>query len=129
MDDDLVYKKPRKPLMGDLDAGLLESSDRKDSLLPTLAQAQEKQQNALLEIAQVRYGVKGRPLDTVLMPLKIDLSMGEAQIFKLLLTAPESERADQVLYALAKGNLQAPMANQILASLAILDRFKKIKID
>ena len=112
-----------------MDAGLLESSDRKDSLLPTLAQAQEKQQNALLEIAQVRYGVKGRPLDTVLMPLKIDLSMGEAQIFKLLLTAPESERADQVLYALAKGNLQAPMANQILASLAILDRFKKIKID
>jgi hypothetical protein len=42
---------------------------------------------------------------------------------------PESERADQVLYALAKGELDADMANQILASLALLGKFKNIKIE
>jgi len=46
-----------------------------------------------------------------------------------LLLAPEHERADQVLYALAKGNLNAAMANRILASLALLGKFKKMKID
>jgi hypothetical protein len=34
-----------------------------------------------------------------------------------------------VLYALAKGELDADMANQILASLALLGKFKNIKID
>jgi len=120
VDDDLVYKKPRKgPVL----------SPSADSPLPTLASLQEKQRSELIEMAQVRYGIKGSKVQINLTPLQIHSSMTEAQIFKALLAAPESERADQVLYALAKGELDANMANQILASLALLGKFKKIKIE
>lgn len=120
MDDDLVYKKSRKgPAL----------ASNIDSLLPTLAQLQAKQRSELIEMAQVRYGIKGTKVQISLTPLQINSAMTEAQIFKVLLVAPESERADQVLYALAKGDLDTDMANQILASLALLDKFKKIKIE
>jgi hypothetical protein len=120
VDDDLVYKKPRK-------GPALEPSA--DSPLPTLASLQEKQRSELIEMAQVRYGIKGAKVQINLAPLQINSAMTEAQIFKALLDAPESERADQILYALAKGDLGADMANQILASLALLGKFKKIKIE
>ena len=129
--DDLVYKKPRKPYPSS--GGLRERTKELGSLanadLPTLVQLQEKQRNELLEIAQVRYGIKGSKVDIKLTPLKIDASMNEAQVFKVLLSAPEHERADQVLYELAKGNLDGDMANRILSSLALLGQFKKIKVD
>jgi hypothetical protein len=133
MDDDLVYKRPRKgypvePVAASPDAaGSMESVT--NSALPTLAQLQEKQRSELIEMAQVRYGIKGSQIQVNLTPMQLDLSMSQGQIFKALLGAPESERADQVLYALAKGELDADMANQILASLALLGKFKKIKID
>ena len=63
------------------------------------------------------------------MPLNIHTSMIESQVMKMLLTAPEQERADQVLYGLAMGLLEADMANRILAGLAILEKFKKICIE
>jgi hypothetical protein len=129
MNDDLVYKKPRITKHGSVGGDSLESIADEHPELPSLAQAQEKQENALIEIAQVRFGIKGGAVDVTLTPLQIDLSMDEAQIFKMLLIAPEHERADQVLYALAIGNLNAAMANRILASLALLGKFKKMKID
>ncbi len=132
MEDDLVYKRPRKgypvePATAPLDAA--GSVGGIDSTLPTLAQLQEKQRSELIEMAQVRYGIKGSQIQVNLTPLQLDLSMSQGQIFKALLGTPESERADQVLYALAKGELDADMANQILASLALLGKFKKIKIE
>jgi hypothetical protein len=133
MDDDLVYKRPRKgypaePVAPSPNAaGSIEGVT--NSALPTLAQLQEKQRSELIEMAQVRYGIKGGQIQVNLTPLQLDLSMSQGQIFKALLGAPESERADQVLYALAKGELDADMANQILASLALLGKFKKIKIE
>ena len=129
MNDDLVYKKPRISQQGDTEGASLGSHTGGYSEFSTLAQAQEKQENALIEIAQVRFGIKGGAVDVMLTPLQIDLSMDETQIFKMLLLAPEHERADQVLYALAKGNLNASMANRILASLALLGKFKKMKVD
>ena len=133
MEDDLVYKRPRKgypaePVAASPDAaGSVEGVT--NSALPTLAQLQEKQRSELIEMAQVRYGIKGSQIQVNLTPLQLDLSMSQGQIFKALLGAPESERADQVLYALAKGELDADMANQILASLALLGKFKNIKIE
>ena len=133
MDDDLVYKRPRKgypvePVAASPNAaGSVEGVT--NSALPTLAQLQEKQRSELIEMAQVRYGIKGSQIQVNLTPLQLDLSMSQGQIFKALLGAPESERADQVLYALAKGEMDADMANQILASLALLGKFKKIKIE
>jgi hypothetical protein len=100
----------------------------KDPKTPTLFQLQEKQCEELLEIAQVRYGIKGGKVNVLLTPLEINIGMTEAQVFKILLTAPEHERADQVLYELAKGNLDGYLANRILAGLALLIKFKNIKI-
>ena len=125
VDDDLTYKKPRKGPALDLAASLANAN----SQLPTLAQLQEKQRSELIEMAQVRYGIKGGAVQINLVPLQIHLGMTQKEIFKALLDAPEAEHADQVLYALAKGELDADMANQILASLALLDKFKKIKIE
>ena len=123
--DDLVYTKHKKSQSSS--AENLESNSHSD--LPSLAQLQEKQRNELLEIAQVRYGIKGSKVDIKLTPLKIDSSMNEAQVFKVLLIAPEHERADQVLYELAKGNLDGDMANRILSGLALLGQFKKITVE
>jgi hypothetical protein len=133
VEDDLVYKRPRKgypvePVAASPDAAVSVEGVT-NSVLPTLAQLQEKQRSELIEMAQVRYGIKGSQIQVHLTPLQLDLSMSQGQIFKALLGAPESERADQVLYALAKGELDADMANQILASLALLGKFKNIKID
>ena len=131
MEDDLVYKRPRKGIPAETAAALdtAGSSGDSNSTLPTLAQLQEKQRSELIEMAQVRYGIKGSQIQVNLTPLQLDLSMSQGQIFKALLGVPESERADQVLYALAKGELDADMVNQILASLALLGKFKNIKID
>ena len=115
--DDLVYTKHKKPKPSSTPS------------LPTFAQLQEMQQSELLEIAQVRFGMKGGKIDVLLTPLKIDPSMSESDIFKALLNAPEHERADQILYELAKGNLDGPMTNRILAGLAVLGKFKQIKVD
>lgn len=133
MDDDLVYKRPRKgypvePATASPDVAVSVEGVT-NSALPTLAQLQEKQRSELIEMAQVRYGIKGSQIQVNLTPLQLDLSMSQGQIFKALLGAPESERADQVLYALAKGEMDADMANQILASLALLGKFKNIKIE
>jgi hypothetical protein len=94
MEDDLVYKRPRKgypvePAPAPPDAaGSVEGVT--NSALPTLAQLQEKQRSELIEMAQVRYGIKGSQIQVNLTPLQLDLSMSQGQIFKALLGAPES---------------------------------------
>jgi hypothetical protein len=127
--DDLVYKKRGKGSAAASSADTSPNSSGAHSPLPTLAQLQEKQRSELIEMAQVRYGIKGGAVQINLAPLQIHLGMTQKEIFKALLDAPEAEHADQVLYALAKGEIDADMANQILASLALLDKFKKIKIE
>ena len=128
--DDLVYKRHRINPPDELNTSTnqVNTAGSIDSSLPSLAQLQEKQRSELLEMAQVRYGIKGSKIEVLLPSLGILPSMTEAQIFKILLTSPEHERADQVLYALAKGELNAEMANQILAGLALLGKFKNIPI-
>ena len=116
--DDLVYTKYKKP----------QPITANDSM-PSLAELQEKQEIELIEIAQVRFGIKGGGVNINLTPLQFNIKMRESEVFKVLLGAPEYERADQVLYGLAKGNLAGSMANKILASLALLSKLKKIKID
>lgn len=123
--NDLVYTKYKKP-QSDLSDSAKEDPP---ASLPSLADLQEKQRHELLEIAQVRYGIKGSNVDILLTPLNIELNMSETQVFKLLLTSPECERADQVLYGLAMGKLNAEMANRILSSLALLDKFKKMRVE
>ena len=126
--DDLVYTKYRKPQKSQVSPFEASRANSKPSF-PTIDQLLEKQRDELVEIAQIRYGIKGGKIDVKLMPININNEMSESQVMKMLLTAPEQERADQVLYGLAMGLLEADMANRILAGLAILGKFKKICIE
>lgn len=116
--DDLVYTKYKK-----------QQASLVNDPMPSLIQLQEKQERELIEIAQVRFGIKGSSVKINLTPLQFNVGMSEAEVFKVLLAAPEQERADQILYGLAKGDLAGSMANKILASLALLGKFKKIQLD
>jgi len=128
--DDFVYK--RRPVHVNEHPGVKTdfpgAQAQSESPMPSFEQLQQKQRTELLEMAQVRYGIKGSKVEVRLTPLTIHLAMTEAQIFKTLMAAPEHERADQVLFALAKGDMEAAMANQILAGLALLGKFKSLKI-
>ena len=127
--DDLVYKRHRiNPSSGlSSESNQLNVDKPGESSMPSLEKLQEKQRSELLEMSQVRYGFKGSKVEVLFTPLEIVKTMSEAQVFKILLNSPEHERADQVLYALAKGALDASMANQILSGLALLSKFKSIR--
>jgi hypothetical protein len=109
--DDPVYKKPiAKP--------------PPSPVLPSLEEVLEKQCTELIELAQVRYGIKGGAVDVRLTPVLIHDRMSENQIFTELSTAPDHERADCVLYALAKGDISAPLANRLLSALRLIAGMK-----
>ena len=83
-----------------------------------------KQEKELLDLAQVRYGIRGTEVTLSFQPVGISVDMGENAIFRQLMAAPMHERADQVLYALATGQTDATFANRILASLSLIARMK-----
>ena len=129
--DEPVYKKPRRgstpnPIAVSVNSTALEIVVNPN--MPTFVQLQEKQRSELLEMAQVRYGLKGPKVSIQMATLDLNSAMTEAQVFKTLLLAPDAERPDQVLYALAKGDIDAHMANRVLASLELLSKMKSIKV-
>ncbi len=129
--DEPVYKKPQRgstpnPIAVSVNSTALEIVVNPN--MPTFVQLQEKQRSELLEMAQVRYGLKGPKVSIQMSSLDLNSAMTEAQVFKTLLLAPDAERPDQVLYALAKGDIDAHMANRVLASLELLSKMKSIKV-
>lgn len=109
--EDPVYKKPvPKPVS--------------KTPLPSLEEILEKQCAELVELAQVRYGIKGSKVEVQLTPLLIHDRMSEKHIFSELSTIPDHERADCVLYALAKGEISAPLANRVLSTLRVIQGVK-----
>jgi hypothetical protein len=109
--DDPTYKKP------------LARSKIKE-VLPTLEEIQAKQCSELVELAKLRYGIKGGQVEIKLTPVLIHDRMTENQIFTELNTIPSDERADCVLYALAKGDISAPLANRLLSCLRLIHETK-----
>ena len=107
--DEPTYKKP-----------LLKTKE----ILPTLEEIQVKQRAELVELAKLRYGIKGSKVDVQLTPILIHNRMTEGQIFSELKTVPSSERADCVLYALAKGDIDAVLANRLLSCLKLIQGVK-----
>jgi len=129
--DDPVYKKPLRgstpnPNVDSLNPTVLEVIVNPN--MPTFVQLQEKQRSELLEMAKVRYGLKGPKVSIQMASLDLNTAMTEAQVFKALLLAPDAERPDQVLYALAKGDIDADMANRVLVSLELLSKMKSIRV-
>jgi hypothetical protein len=69
-----------------------------NSALPTLAQLQEKQRSELIEMAQVRYGIKGSQIQVNLTPLQLDLSMSQGQIFKVSKSSTHHTNQEEVFF-------------------------------
>jgi len=86
------------------------------------------QEKELLDLAQVRYGIRGTEVTLSFQPVGISVDMDENAIFRQLMTVPMHERADQVLYALATGQTNAAIANRVLASLSLIARMKDKEI-
>ena len=49
--------------------------------------------------------------------------LSESEILRILTAFPEETRADVVMNALAKGNMQAATANQLLSTISLLKRW------
>jgi hypothetical protein len=115
--DEPVYKRP-----------LTKTSNPVRYPLPSLEQVKMNQEKELLDLAQVRYGIRGTEVTLSFQPVGISVDMDENAIFRQLMTVPMHERADQVLYALATGQTNAAIANRVLASLSLIARMKDKEI-
>ncbi len=111
--DDPVYKRPPAKAQNPIRYEL-----------PSLEQVKTNQEKELLDLAQVRYGIRGTEVTLSFQPLGISADMNENAIFRRLMAIPEHERADQVLYALATGKTHAAIANRVLASLSLIARMR-----
>ena len=115
--DEPVYKRP-----------LTKTSNPVRYPLPSLEQVKINQEKELLDLAQIRYGIRGTEVTLSFQPVGISVDMDENAIFRQLMTVPMHERADQVLYALATGQTNAAIANRVLASLSLIARMKDKEI-
>ena len=115
--DEPVYKRP-----------LTKTSNPVRYPLPSLEQVKINQEKELLDLAQIRYGIRGPEVTLSFQPVGISVDMDENAIFRQLMAAPMHERADQVLYALATGQTNAAIANRVLASLSLIARLKAKEI-
>lgn len=115
--DEPVYKRP-----------LTKTPNPVRYPLPSLEQVKINQEKELLDLAQIRYGIRGTEVTLSFQPVGISVDMDENAIFRQLMTAPMHERADQVLYALATGQTDAAIANRVLASLSLIARMKAKEI-
>ena len=115
--DEPVYKRP-----------LTKTPNPVRYPLPSLEQVKINQEKELLDLAQVRYGIRGTEVTLSFQPVGISVDMDENTIFRQLMTTPMHERADQVLYALATGQTNAAIANRVLASLSLIARMKDKEI-
>ena len=115
--DEPVYKRP-----------LTKTPNPVRYPLPSLEQVKINQEKELLDLAQIRYGIRGTEVTLSFQPVGISVDMDENAIFRQLMTVPMHERADQVLYALATGQTDAAIANRVLASLSLIARLKAKEI-
>ena len=115
--DEPVYKRP-----------LTKTPNPVRYPLPSLEQVKINQEKELLDLAQIRYGIRGTEVTLSFQPVGISVDMDENAIFRQLMTVPMHERADQVLYALATGQTNAAIANRVLASLSLIARMKDKEI-
>ena len=115
--DEPVYKRP-----------LTKTPNPVRYPLPSLEQVKINQEKELLDLAQIRYGIRGTEVTLSFQPVGISVDMDENAIFRQLMADPMHERADQVLYALATGQTDAAIANRVLASLSLIARLKAKEI-
>ena len=113
--DSPTYSRPSKKIIPQT------QDTTKANQQPSFSEIQTQQLTELLQLAKAKYAHQELPVAEVRANFHEGLS--ESEILRMLTAFPEETRADVVMNALAKGNMQATMANQLLSTISLLKRW------
>lgn len=113
--DSPTYSRPSKKIIPQT------QDTTKANQQPSFLEIQTQQLTELLQLAKVKYA--HQELTVAEVRANFHEGLSESEILRMLTAFPEETRADVVMNALAKGNMQATMANQLLSTISLLKRW------
>jgi hypothetical protein len=113
--DSPTYSRPSKKLISQT------QDTTKANLQPSFSEIQAQQLTELLQLAKAKYA--HQELTVAEVRANFHEGLSESEILRILTAFPEETRADVVMNALAKGNMQAATANQLLSTISLLKRW------
>ena len=113
--DSPTYSRPSKKIIPQT------QDTTKANQQPRFSEIQTQQLTELLQLAKAKYA--HQELTVAEVRANFHEGLSESEILRMLTAFPEETRADVVMNALAKGNMQATMANQLLSTISLLKRW------
>jgi hypothetical protein len=113
--DSPTYSRPSKKLISQT------QDTTKANHQPSFSEIQAQQLTELLQLAKAKYA--HQELTVAEVRANFHEGLSESEILRILTAFPEETRADVVMNALAKGNMQAATANQLLSTISLLKRW------
>ncbi|MCX7254710.1 MAG: hypothetical protein RLY27_341 [Pseudomonadota bacterium] len=113
--DSPTYSRPSKKLISQT------QDTTKANQQPSFSEIQAQQLTELLQLAKAKYA--HQELTVAEVRANFHEGLSESEILRILTAFPEETRADVVMNALAKGNMQAATANQLLSTISLLKRW------
>jgi len=113
--DSPTYSRPSKKIIPQT------QDTTKANQQPSLLEIQTQQLTQLMQLAKAKYA--HQELTVAEVRANFHEGLSESEILRMLTAFPEETRADVVMNALAKGNMQATMANQLLSTISLLKRW------
>ncbi len=113
--DSPTYSRPSKKIIPQT------QDTTKANQQPSFSEIQTQQLTELLQLAKAKYA--HQELTVAEVRANFHEGLSESEILRMLTAFPEETRADVVMNALAKGNMQATMANQLLSTISLLKRW------
>ena len=113
--DSPTYSRPSKKIISQT------QDTTKANQQPSFSEIQAQQLTELLQLAKVKYA--HQELTVAEVRANFHEGLSESEILRILTAFPEETRADVVMNALAKGNMQAATANQLLSTISLLKRW------
>jgi hypothetical protein len=113
--DSPTYSRPSKKIIPQT------QDTTKANQQPSFLEIQTQQLTELLQLAKAKYA--HQELTVAEVRANFHEGLSESEILRMLTAFPEETRADVVMNALAKGNMQATMANQLLSTISLLKRW------
>ena len=113
--DSPTYSRPSKKIIPQT------QDTTKANQQPSFSEIQTQQLTELLQLAKAKYA--HQELTVAEVRANFHEGLSESEILRILTAFPEETRADVVMNALAKGNMQATMANQLLSTISLLKRW------
>ncbi len=113
--DSPTYSRPSKKIISQT------QDTTKANQQPSFSEIQAQQLTELLQLAKAKYA--HQELTVAEVRANFHEGLSESEILRILTAFPEETRADVVMNALAKGNMQAAMANQLLSTISLLKRW------